>query len=331
MTSIPYVRSQFISFISACIPLLSTYLVSNQLTSIIKSIMFTYFSLIKFLATTPAQENDDSMVTISKTQIIKQPSLIKPNKTVILIQTQEVVKEDSNIYEIHTVLEGVRTILQFYLKIRTLEEIEKSKKEQDGGFANIMKSVLTLGMAGGANDKDKDGKVIFEKYTETCKSLLYDIKQVVELFVNSWQTTPEFITEFTSYGIRPYEQKKYNAFNNILMEMIKNAENDKQRVKILIISIIKPLVYEFPNDMMNSFLLLWNRCCSTEPPTKHSDFCQNEFMKKMMEMITILNIPNELFLESFYQSFISEIIQNFYKQKNPKEKKNMLYLNYEIA
>lgn len=54
--------------------------------------------------------------------------------------------------------------------------------------------------------------------------------------------------------------------------MIKNAENDKQRVKILIISIIKPLVYEFPNELMNSFLLLWNRGCNTDPPTQHSDF-----------------------------------------------------------
>lgn len=48
-------------------------------------------------------------------------------------------------------------------------------------------------------------------------------------------------------------------------------------------------------------------------------------------MITILNIPNELFLESFYQSFISEIIQKFYQQKNTKEKKNVYFLNYEIA
>jgi len=39
---------------------------------------------------------------------------------------------------------------------------------------------------------------------------------------------------------------KYTEFNKKLPEMIKNAENDKQRVKILIISIIKPLIYDFP-------------------------------------------------------------------------------------
>ena len=54
--------------------------------------------------------------------------------------------------------------------------------------------------------------------------------------------------------------------------MIKNAENDKQRVKILIMSIIKPLVYEFPNELMNSFIVLWNRECTIDPPVKHTDF-----------------------------------------------------------
>jgi len=68
----------------------------------------------------------------------------------------------------------------------------------------------------------------------------------VELFVNSWQTSPEFLIEFTSFGIRPYQLMKYTEFNKKLPEMIKNAENDKQRVKILIISIIKPLIYDFP-------------------------------------------------------------------------------------
>jgi len=58
----------------------------------------------------------------------------------------------------------VRTILQFYLKIRTLEEIEISKKDTpNGGFMNVMKTVLTLGIAGdpiNISDKDPNGRVI---------------------------------------------------------------------------------------------------------------------------------------------------------------------------
>jgi len=82
--------------------------------------------------------------------------------------------------------------------------------------------------------------------------------------------------------------------------MIKNAENDKQKVKMLIISIIKPLVYEFPIELVNSFISLWNRECSVDVPLKHSDFVQNDFLKKMVEMLTILNIPNDVFLESLF-------------------------------
>lgn len=48
-------------------------------------------------------------------------------------------------------------------------------------------------------------------------------------------------------------------------------------------------------------------------------------------MLTILNIPNDVFLESLFQSFVSEKITAFYKVKNPKEKKNLYLLNYEIA
>lgn len=54
--------------------------------------------------------------------------------------------------------------------------------------------------------------------------------------------------------------------------MIKSAENDKQKVKMLIISIIKPLVYEFPIELVNSFISLWNRECSVDVPLKHNDF-----------------------------------------------------------
>jgi len=51
------------------------------------------------------------------------------------------------------------------LKIRTLEEIEQSKKETpNGGFMNVMKTVLTLGIAGDPitiGDKDQNGRVIY--------------------------------------------------------------------------------------------------------------------------------------------------------------------------
>jgi hypothetical protein len=54
-TVIPYVRVQFIKFISDCIPILANFTTSGVLTKLIKSILSTYFEIIQNLQ----REDDD--------------------------------------------------------------------------------------------------------------------------------------------------------------------------------------------------------------------------------------------------------------------------------
>lgn len=51
----------------------------------------------------------------------------------------------------------------------------------------------------------------------------------------------------------------------------------------------------------------------------------------MIELLTVANIPSEVFLDAILSSFLIDKINNFYKSKNSKEKKNVIVLNYEIA
>lgn len=46
-TPFSYVRTQFISFISISIPLIADFLEPEQCTTVIKSILYTYYQIIK--------------------------------------------------------------------------------------------------------------------------------------------------------------------------------------------------------------------------------------------------------------------------------------------
>ena len=55
-TPFSYVRSQFINFISTCIPLIADFLDPIQCTEAIKHILFTYYRIIKEVRITLIEE-----------------------------------------------------------------------------------------------------------------------------------------------------------------------------------------------------------------------------------------------------------------------------------
>ncbi|EGR29985.1 n-terminal domain protein [Ichthyophthirius multifiliis] len=299
-TPIVYVRGQFIYFISVSVPFLCEILVESKLVEVIKQIMSVYYQLIKELS----QKNN---------QYEKVDNKI------------EIDKNDDTEFEIQSVLEGVRLILKHFLKIRTLEEIEEAKKnEYQTGFFDIMASFLSLGIYSPYSNTGKDKKI--REYNDVCNCLLYDIMQIVELFVNSWQCQTEFLYEFNSYGIRCYDFEKYNTFNNKLGEIIKGT----QQVKLVIIQIIKPLFFEFPNEIMNSFIVLWNRECAQQIPQKHEDFKPNIFLNKMVQLLIVMDIQCEVFFDAISKSFVTSLLDDYYKEKKNQQLNNFL-LQFEIG
>ncbi|EGR30936.1 n-terminal domain protein [Ichthyophthirius multifiliis] len=309
-TPISYVRGQFINFLNICIPLISSFVHHPVLTTIIKQIMQAYFQLIKDFSRQEVQEQE------------QQKNKNDQNKYNI---------ENSNFYEISVVLEGVKCILQFFLNMPTLEIIEANRnKHQQNAILDTLKTVFSFGMYQ-YQDQEKETKITFEKHIDTCNCLIYDIKQVIELLINSWQRSSEFTIEFSIYGIRQYEFERYNILNNNLNELIKQTHQNKYKAKLLIIQIIKPLLFQFTTEVMNSIIILWNRECAFKVPQRLDQLNENEFQSKMIELLSVCNIPLEQILEAINQSFLIEKIINFYKIKNHKEKKNTIVCNYEMS
>jgi hypothetical protein len=84
-----------------------------------------------------------------------------------------------------------------------------------------MATFLSLGIYSPYNNsKDKEKN---REFNSVCNCLLYDIKDIVELFINSWQLSMDFLYEYNSFGIRTYEFDKYNAFNSKLNDIIKST------------------------------------------------------------------------------------------------------------
>jgi cyanophycinase-like exopeptidase len=106
------------------------------------------------------------------------------------------------------VLEGVQVILRYFLKIKTIEELEEGggdgSHSRVGQLISTMTSYLTFGIVGNVSDTQvhygadvgttsAGTKILFDSFQETCDCLMYDIKQVVEIFVNGWYLSKDFL------------------------------------------------------------------------------------------------------------------------------------------
>jgi hypothetical protein len=67
-TEIPYVRIQFINFISLCIPILSEFLEPGELTNSIKSLLVSYYEIVQILQKEEEEDNNND-VGISDSQL----------------------------------------------------------------------------------------------------------------------------------------------------------------------------------------------------------------------------------------------------------------------
>ena len=79
-TAFAYVRSQFISFITVCIPLIADFLDPDECTDCIRRILFTYYKLIKDIGKSLGKSVAEGVEEISAEQaerISQMPSMIE--------------------------------------------------------------------------------------------------------------------------------------------------------------------------------------------------------------------------------------------------------------
>lgn len=86
------------------------------------------------------------------------------------------VMEGSSEHELVTILEGVKTILSFFLKLKPASELDLGR-DRMGSSSKLFDftKMFTLGLFSSRDDKAQN-KTTFDFFKETCECLLYDIK-----------------------------------------------------------------------------------------------------------------------------------------------------------
>ena len=121
-TSLLYVRAQYISFISTCLPLLAEYLSWQTLTSCVKSVLAAYFTIIKSITLRSGTGEEDKF------------------------QTYEYLQGSSQ-HEISSVLNGVKTILKHIMGLEERDDILYDRQQPQGySVGGLMFTVFTLGL-----------------------------------------------------------------------------------------------------------------------------------------------------------------------------------------
>jgi len=82
--------------------------------------------------------------------------------------------------------------------------------------------------------------------------LIKEIRTILNLYLFSWRTSRNFKEqiEFTNCGISPYTFEKYNNFNKLLGESLAKFDINLKTIKPQIISVIKPLTYQFNGKIL---------------------------------------------------------------------------------
>jgi len=167
-TPISYVRQQFISFISTCIPLLAQYLAHPALTTCVMQIMNNYFLVIKDLIYQQGEINSRLQTGKKPEDLVSSTRAADSPDTQRLQAAEEAVprmQEESSNYEILAILEGVLVVLNFFLKIKTLRELEEEAlRPPTFSLVVKMKTILSFGFYTPSYDnknRNEQGKIIF--------------------------------------------------------------------------------------------------------------------------------------------------------------------------
>jgi len=117
-----------------------------------------------------------------------------------------------------------------------------------------MASLLTLGYYSNYGGKPKTD-YLFDKHPETCEFILQDIKSIIKLFLVPFVNSKQFLSAscFTVIGGPVYSNEKFKNLNPI------QQINSNSSVKIL-----KALFMQYPIEVMNALMILWNLECVAE-------------------------------------------------------------------
>lgn len=124
-----------------------------------------------------------------------------------------------------------------------------------------MRDVFTFGLLSSSSEP-KEQQVI--EHPETVQGLIREITNVMELYLYSWRSSRTFRerVEFGNLGVKMFRFEKFKDFNKNLGEILEKFDLNQKTIKPQIISVIKPLTFQFYGEMMDAYLNIWIKECS---------------------------------------------------------------------
>ena len=121
-----------------------------------------------------------------------------------------------------------------------------------------------------------------------------ELYRIVHIFIYCWRLSKEFRqnADFTAYGITPYSFERYNDVNKMIKDYHMKIDIHSKNVKSLIISVMKPLMYQYTcnnfyhitlkitlkiDETIDSFINYWVLECN-----KNQGLSSKEFPHEML-------------------------------------------------
>ena len=150
-TPFSYVRTQFISFISISVPLIADFLDPDQCTNVVKSILYTYYQIIKGVNMRLIRDQqpeicrtEEPPANFKRIMDLREKNM-KENKVVKLTDNlTEVAKTN----EILAILHGVSVILNYFFELDKLDFKKIAFQFTDPyTMVDTLKTIISLGFA----------------------------------------------------------------------------------------------------------------------------------------------------------------------------------------
>jgi len=210
------------------------------------------------------------------------------------------------------------------LKANFESDSKSEKKDTTPGALEHMTDLITFRFLFKRDEEKKETAV--NQFSETSEALLKDMSRIISIQLYCWRLSKEFsyYGQFTVEGITPYVFERYNEANKRLHEVHSKIDITAKNVKSKILSVVKPLTYQYPSEVINTFMNLWITEC-------HRNSVNSSFMlQKQIEILVAMNIPIEMFINYVMKSQLVGSISQYYAKK-ANMKKGVYIPSYEVS
>ena len=161
-----------------------------------------------------------------------------------------------------------------------------------------------------------------------------DFIKILSVQLYCWRLSKEFrqYASITISGMTPYVFERFNEANKKIHDAHAKIDAASNNVKSKILSVVKPLTYQYTNEIINTFTSLWiNECDKYDLNCNITSFLSSKMLtyiysianfmiQKQIEILVAMNIPVEMFINYLSKSLFISNLSTFYTKKGNTKK-----------